>query len=269
MGGIMKSSFSTADQAAVLGSERFGGESLELALVGRSRTEESEMSTSTVMVACHNNMMAQLTSSFVDSIPGLTAVATTTTVDGAIEGARTTQPSVVLVSDDFARTESAETVRRIRAAAPAALFVMLSQTLDYETVHEAVTSGYSSFVTTFSKADDLVVALRAAAAGVTHFTREVITVLTGPVAATTTAGGPLSTREREVLQLLAAGASTSAISATLFISSHTVRNHVRHILGKLNAKSKLEALLTARQMGLVALTAQPADRVQDLAAATG
>jgi PAS domain S-box-containing protein len=62
---------------------------------------------------------------------------------------------------------------------------------------------------------------------------------------------PLTERQHEVLLLLADGASTEAIAARLFLSEQTVRNHVRHILGRLDCNSRLAAVAAARQRGLL------------------
>ena len=67
-------------------------------------------------------------------------------------------------------------------------------------------------------------------------------------------GASLTARELEVLQLVALGRSTSEIATSLRISEHTVRNHVRHFRGKLNASTKLEAVLTALRSGLLEWT---------------
>ncbi len=61
----------------------------------------------------------------------------------------------------------------------------------------------------------------------------------------------LTDREREVLRLLAAGASTKAIAKQLFISSSTVRNHITKILAKLDVRSRLEAVTLAMRSGLI------------------
>ena len=66
-----------------------------------------------------------------------------------------------------------------------------------------------------------------------------------------TADGPLTLRQQEVLQLLADGASTQAIAESLFLSEETVRNHIRRILKRLNANSRLLAVAIARRDGLV------------------
>ena len=63
--------------------------------------------------------------------------------------------------------------------------------------------------------------------------------------------GDLTTREWQVLQLLAQGLGTNKIAGTLTISPSTVRNHVQHILGKLGVHSRLEAIAYAYQHGLI------------------
>jgi LuxR family maltose regulon positive regulatory protein len=62
---------------------------------------------------------------------------------------------------------------------------------------------------------------------------------------------PLSTRERELLRLLAAGLSTPEIAAQLFITTGTVRNHLKSIYGKLAVHSRLQAVERARALGLL------------------
>jgi PAS domain S-box-containing protein len=65
------------------------------------------------------------------------------------------------------------------------------------------------------------------------------------------ASSPLTERQHEVLVLLADGASTEAIATRLFLSEQTVRNHVRHILRRLDCNSRLAAVAVARRRGLV------------------
>jgi LuxR family maltose regulon positive regulatory protein len=73
-----------------------------------------------------------------------------------------------------------------------------------------------------------------------------------PMAVATTAlVEPVSAREQELLQLLAAGLSTTEIAAQLFITVGTVRNHLKSIFGKLDAHSRLQAVERARAFGLL------------------
>jgi DNA-binding CsgD family transcriptional regulator len=66
------------------------------------------------------------------------------------------------------------------------------------------------------------------------------------------AAGPLTPRQREVLELLGEGASTEAIAERLAISVQTVRNHIRQILQRLRVHSRLAAVAVARRDGLIA-----------------
>lgn len=61
----------------------------------------------------------------------------------------------------------------------------------------------------------------------------------------------LTPREQQVLECLAEGLSTRKVASMLGVSPSTVRNHVEHLLAKLNAHSRLEAVATARRWGLV------------------
>ncbi len=63
---------------------------------------------------------------------------------------------------------------------------------------------------------------------------------------------PLTSRELEVLEMLAAGRSNQAIARQLVITLDTVKKHVTHILGKLGAANRTEAVSRARQLGLIA-----------------
>jgi LuxR family maltose regulon positive regulatory protein len=62
---------------------------------------------------------------------------------------------------------------------------------------------------------------------------------------------PLTPREDEVLQLLVAGASNAQIAEELFITVNTVKRHITHILGKLEAENRTQAAMRARELGLV------------------
>ena len=62
---------------------------------------------------------------------------------------------------------------------------------------------------------------------------------------------PLTSRELEVLEMLAAGQSNQAIAARLFIAVDTVKKHVSHVLGKLGAANRTEAVAVARELGLI------------------
>ena len=79
-----------------------------------------------------------------------------------------------------------------------------------------------------------------------------VEIVSGAPAASDPAGAaPLTARELEVLRLVALGRETQQIADELGISLHTVRNHVRHFRRKLNATTKLQAVLTAMRLGIL------------------
>ena len=106
-------------------------------------------------------------------------------------------------------------------------------------------------------AEQLRAALEAAAAGlVVIHPSELDTVLSaaiGPSAPLDELLEPLTRREREVLQMLAAGLANKEVAARLAISDHTVKFHVASILGKLGASTRTEAVSAGIRRGLVML----------------
>jgi LuxR family maltose regulon positive regulatory protein len=67
----------------------------------------------------------------------------------------------------------------------------------------------------------------------------------------TAAAPPAVAAERDALEMLAAGRSNQAIAGQLFVSLDTVKKHVGHVLGKLGAANRTEAVARARQLGLI------------------
>jgi PAS domain S-box-containing protein len=78
-----------------------------------------------------------------------------------------------------------------------------------------------------------------------------LAVPTRPAAPRSRTDSPLTARQHEILDLLAEGASSDQIAQQLFLSRQTVRNHVQHILRRLNSNSRLQAIATARHHGLI------------------
>ena len=119
-------------------------------------------------------------------------------------------------------------------------------------VTRAITEGCDGFLSKSAGVEEMISAIRRAHAGEAVFTRNDLTRATRRMQS----GGPptvLSERELEVLRCMVDGASTASIAASLYISLHTVRSHVRHILEKLGAHSKLEAVSIALRDGIVSV----------------
>ncbi len=116
----------------------------------------------------------------------------------------------------------------------------------------ALEAGCSGVVPKTLSLDDLVAAVRAAAAGQLRLDPDMLARLVPRLSRSyRQPGADLTLREREVLRLIAEGLSTTDMAARLVVSTNTVRNHVQSILTKLGVHSKLEAVVTATRSGLL------------------
>jgi DNA-binding NarL/FixJ family response regulator len=100
---------------------------------------------------------------------------------------------------------------------------------------------------------DLVAAITAAADNDSYFTRDVLKHLMHLRRFEQVDNEELSDREVEVLQLSADGSSPEEIAAQLYLSAHTVKNHLRHAMAKLDAHTKLEAVVKALRARLISI----------------
>lgn len=117
-------------------------------------------------------------------------------------------------------------------------------------VDAALASGCAGFVSKVDGFERLVDALLAVARGAAVFPAA---LLSASLVADPAGDHSLSAREHEILQLLANALSVPVIAERLHLSTHTVRNHVKQILSKLDAHTQLEAVVIAARAGIVEL----------------
>jgi len=174
----------------------------------------------------------------------------------AIEKAARFRPAVVLMDIRMPELDGLEATRRILAADDAARILILT-TFDLdEYVYEALRGGASGFVLKDDPPEQLLAAIRTVAGGdallsptVTKRVIKQFTHLARPEPPTEL--DELTTREREILCLIAGGLSNAEIGRQLYISETTVKTHVTHILQKLNLRDRVQAVVLAYQTGLV------------------
>ncbi len=165
------------------------------------------------------------------------------------------RPQVVLMDVRLPDADGVDTAVTIKAEWPDVEVVVVTGLMDDTTLSRAIEAGCSGFLTKNQRIEDVVEAVVLAARGETTIAAgdlaRVLSRMTRHPRPRASTGPRLSDREREVLGLLAAGMSTEGMAERLSLSPHTVRNHVRNILTKLGAHSKLEALSIAVRSGLV------------------
>ena len=173
----------------------------------------------------------------------------------ALRLARQLQPDVVLMDLLMPVMDGIAATAAIRQELPETEVLALTSVLEDQTVVGAVRAGAIGYVLKDTRAETLCQAIKAAAAGQVQLTPQAAARLMQAVSAPEHPES-LTTRETEVLRLLAQGAANKQIAQRLHISENTVRSHVSTILRKLGVQSRTQATLYAVRSGLVASTPQ-------------
>jgi DNA-binding NarL/FixJ family response regulator len=182
------------------------------------------------------------------TVPGVEVAGTAGTAEEALAAIKDTTPDVVLMDINLPGASGVEATRRAAQLAPATAVLVITMVDDDETVFAALAAGARGYVLKGASGDEIAAALRTVAAGGAVFGAGVASLLLArpPGRANPSRPDDLTTREREVLDLLADGASNQQIARSLGISLKTVQNHVSHILDKLQAADRTQAALRAR-----------------------
>ncbi len=170
----------------------------------------------------------------------------------AIERAKTLKPEVVLADYHLPDATGADIARALRHLQDTAV-VVLTADPTAETLSDVARSGAVGHLTKERGFAEVVQSVRAAAAGEILFEANELQRLLLDQETSRRPIEPLTSRELEVLRLLASGASSHTASETLGISTATLRAHVQNVLRKLGAHSRLEAVAEAARLGLVTL----------------
>jgi DNA-binding NarL/FixJ family response regulator len=182
----------------------------------------------------------------VNAQPDMTVVAEATNGQQAMALYRKHQPDVVLMDMRMPVLGGVEAVTAIRKEFPGARILALSTYSGDEDIHRAFLAGVQTYLTKDVLHDELVHAIRAVHAGQKY--------LPAPVAAALAAQLPrpeLSARELEVLNLIVQGSSNKQIAFALSIAEHTVKNHVKSILSKLDVDDRTQAATAAIRRGII------------------
>ena len=174
----------------------------------------------------------------------------------AVADAARLQPDVILMDVVMPGGDGVEATRRILEASPHVAIVMLTMDGGDETVFAALRAGARGYVLKGAGRTELFRAGRAAASGEALLGPDIARRLSTYLA--TDVSGPgtpppfpdLTEREREILDLIAAGRSNAEITNRLVVSPKTVRNHVSNIFSKLGARDRAETIVMAREAGL-------------------
>ncbi|MDX6277778.1 MAG: hypothetical protein QOJ72_1906 [Nocardioidaceae bacterium] len=187
-------------------------------------------------------------------VDGLTVAGEAQTGLQAVAMAEELLPDVVIMDLRMPDLDGIEATRRLtgRPAPPAV--IVLTMFDDDDSVFAAMRAGAQGYLLKDAEEDEIVRAIRAAAAGEAIFGPKIAQRLVAHFAtgagSTSVAFPSLTERERQVLELIAAGKGNATIAHQLMISLKTVRNHVSNIFTKLQVSDRAAAIVKARQAGL-------------------
>ena len=188
-----------------------------------------------------------------DSLTGYEVVAEAIDGESAVREAQLTRPDVVLMDIRMPGIDGIEATRRVCAAVPATAILVLTMFDDDDTVFAAMRAGAQGYLLKGAEQDEIDRGIRAVVAGEAIFSPGVAQRVLGFFAASPVGADPfpeLTVREREVLDLVAAGHRNQAIAEALNLSPKTVANHISAIFVKLAVADRSEAIVRARKGGL-------------------
>ncbi len=171
----------------------------------------------------------------------------------AVEYALKNEVDVVLLDIRMPDGDGLNTLGRIRLDKPSLPILMFSYVDNPPYVARAVALGANGYLLKDCVRDELVAAIKTAAAGENLWTRERLRRITGALATPRLQADvevPLTEREAQVLRHMAGGLTNKQIAVELKISYETVKEHVQHVLGKIGVSDRTQAAVWAVRNGL-------------------
>jgi len=209
-------------------------------------------SMTSVLVADGRQMMAETLQRVIDAEPDMTVVHALTCHTELFDAVSRTAPDVVVLGCDFGG-DGVTAVRRLREQQPSTQVVMLIDDAGGASPRAAIAAGCLGVISKDRGAEDLCNAIRSASRGRSLASVAALDDLfsSGRSVDDGSRRCGLTSRQLEVLQLMAEGCATDDLAARLYVSRNTVRTHVQQVFRKLGAKSRLEAVAIARRAGVL------------------
>ncbi len=217
-----------------------------------------------VLVVDDQRLMRDGIASLLGIQDGIEVVGTAANGQEALEQALSLQPDVILMDVRMPVMDGVAATTQIRRQLPSCQVLMLTTFDDEEYVIEALRAGATGYLLKDIPAHNLAQTVKAAHNGIYQLdpvvASKVFSSLTGQQsrpsatpapARNSTAGADLTERAREVLHLIAQGATNREIAEALIISEGTVKNHISNILNRLGLRDRTQAAIYARENNLL------------------
>jgi two-component system response regulator NreC len=215
------------------------------------RAERADRNKTTVVIADDHTVVRQGLRLLIDNEDELQVVAEAGTVSDAERLTRAHRPSVLVLDLNMPGGSSLEAIPRLREEAAETAIVVLTMQDDPAFARQALQAGALGFVLKEAADEELLEAIRLAAAGDTYLNPRLGARIAAAPAEPTGHPDELSEREVEVLHLIALGHTNSEIAEQLFLSTRTVETHRAHIQQKIRRTSRAELVRYALEHGLL------------------
>ena len=176
----------------------------------------------------------------------------------AIDSARRLTPDVILMDVQMPEMDGITATREVLQITPEARVVIVTTFEEDDYVFGALAAGASGFLLKRTSPEELIAAIKTVAAGDALLSPSVTRRVIERMARDTPMAEPdedrlgeLTAREREVLELLAAGLTNAEIADRLVIEESTVKTHVKRVLMKLDLRDRVQAVIFAYETGLI------------------
>lgn len=209
------------------------------------------MTTLRVVVVDDHPVVRTGLSALLESSSDIEVVAEAADAESAVAAALAHQPDVVIMDLNLPDASGDQATRRIKERSPGVAVLVLTMDEDAEAVRRAISAGATGYVLKGADPVQVVRAVEAVARGELVVGSGVAGKVASHIATTPLSSNPLigtlTDREREVLDLLSAGASNSEIARRLGMQPKTARNHVSNVLTKLGVIDRHQAARVARE----------------------
>jgi len=211
-----------------------------------------------ILLADDHNIMRRGLRLLLERQPGFEVVAEAADGRQAVQAAEAAKPDIVVLDIAMPNMSGIEAAQRIRASLPLAAVIILSMHADEGYVLRALKVGAKGYLLKDSAESDLIDAIKAVSEGKAFFSPEISKILVEDYVRDMRKRGAedsyelLTSREREILHMLAEGKSNKDIATLLDLSLYTVETHRRNLQDKLNLHSLAELILYAVRKGLIA-----------------
>jgi DNA-binding NarL/FixJ family response regulator len=218
--------------------------------VGKARgvKTNSEQAPISLVLIDDNRLLREGLAALIHAQPGFKVLVASADVDEALQKVRDAKPDVVLLDFGLEDHDSLSLTATVHGEVPSARVIVMGLLPLQEDVANYVRAGASGFIMKDASFEDFFSTIRAVAAGAEVLPQALTNSLFSQIAKNAAGGSKakvlesvrLTTRERQVIDLLAEGLSNKEISTRLNIAVHTVKSHVHNVLEKLALHSRLE-----------------------------